>query len=175
MIIEYKGHRPKISPKAFIAPTAVLIGDVTVGDEASIWFGAVLRSDQNENPIVVGARTSVQDNCVIHSGEAPTILEEEVTVGHGAIMEGCVVRRGAIIGMNVTVLEDTEIGEESLIAAGSVVVPHTKIPPRVLAAGSPAQVKKEIGGETLKWIQMGSSTYVRLCRSYLGGDYKIIG
>src|ERR671919_437119 len=133
MIIEYKGKKPKIAPTAFIAPTAVIIGDVTIGDEASIWWGAVIRSDQNENPIVVGARTSVQDNCVIHSGEAPTILEEDVTVGHGAIMEGCVIRRGAIIGMNVTVLENTEIGEEALIAAGSVVTPHTKIPSRVLA------------------------------------------
>jgi len=175
MIIEYKGRRPKISPTAFIAPTAVLIGDVTVGDDSSIWFGAVLRSDQNANPIVIGARTSIQDNCVIHSGEAPTIVGDDVTVGHGAIMEGCVILRGAIIGMNVTVLENTEIGEESLIAAGSVVVPHTKIPPRVMAAGSPAKVKKEIGGEALHWIQMGSSTYANLCRSYLGGDYKIIG
>lgn len=174
MIIEYKGRRPKISPKAFIALTAVLIGDVTIGDDVSIWFGAVLRSDQNENPIVVGARTSVQDNCVIHSGEAPAILEDDVTVGHGAIMEGCVIRRGAIIGMNVTVLENTEIGEECLIAAGSVIVPHTKIPPRVLAAGSPAKVKKEISGEALNWIKMGSSTYVNLCRNYLGGAYKII-
>ena len=125
--------------------------------------------------MVVGARTSVQDNCVLHSGEAPTIIEEDVTVGHGAIMEGCLIRRGAIIGMNVTLLEDVEIGEESLIAAGSVVVPHTKIPPRVLAAGSPAKVKKEIGGEALNWIKMGSSTYVNLGRNYLGGNYKIIG
>ena len=175
MIIEYKGCKPKISPKAFIAPTAVLIGDVTVGDDSSIWFGAVLRSDQNQNPIVVGARTSIQDNCVIHQGEAPTLIEDDVTVGHGAIMEGCVIRRGAIIGMNATILENTEIGEESLIAAGSVVVPHTKIPPRVLAAGSPAQVKKELAGEALSWIKMGSSTYMNLCRSYLGGEYKIIG
>lgn len=175
MIIEYKGHRPKISPKAFIAPTAVVIGDVTIGDEASIWFGAVLRSDQNANPIVVGARTSVQDNCVLHSGEAPTIIEDDVTVGHAAIMEGCLIRRAAIIGMNVTLLENTEIGEESLIAAGSVVVPHTKIPPGVLAAGTPAKVKKEISGEALNWIKMGSSTYVGLGRSYLGGDYKILG
>lgn len=175
MIIEYQGRRPKISPTAFIAPTAVLIGDVTVGDEASIWFGAVLRSDQNENPIVVGARTSVQDNCVIHSGEAPTIIEEDVTVGHGAIMEGTLIRRAAIIGMNCTLLENTEIGEESLIAAGSVVVPHTKIPPRMLAAGAPAKVKKEISGEALNWIKMGSSTYINLGRNYLGGAYKIVG
>jgi carbonic anhydrase/acetyltransferase-like protein (isoleucine patch superfamily) len=175
MIIEYKGHRPKISPKAFIAPTAVIIGDVSIGDDASIWFGAVLRSDQNENPIVVGARTSVQDNCVIHGGEAPTILEDDVTVGHAAVMEGCIIRRAAIIGMNVTVLENTEIGEESLIAAGSVVVPHTRIPARVLAAGSPAKVKKEISGAASNWIKMGSSTYVGLCHNYLGGDYKIVG
>lgn len=175
MIIEFRGHRPKISPKAFIAPTAVLIGDVTVEEDASIWFGAVLRSDQNENPIIVGARASVQDNCVIHSGEAPTILEEDVTIGHGAIMEGCIIRRGAIIGINATILENSEIGEESLVAAGSVVVPHTKIPARVLAAGSPAEVKKELSGEALKWIRVGSSTYVNLCRSYLAGDYKTIG
>jgi len=175
MIIEYKGKRPKISPTAFIAPTAVIIGDVTIGDEASIWWGAVIRSDQNQNPIIVGARTSVQDNCVLHSGEAPTIIEDDCTIGHGAIMEGPLIKRGAIIGMNVTLLENVEIGEEALIAAGSVVVPHTKIPPRVLAAGAPAKVKKELAGEALHWIKMGSSTYVNLCRSYLGGDYRVLG
>lgn len=175
MIIEYKGKRPKISPRAFVAPTAVLIGDVSIGEEASIWWGAVLRSDQGGYPILVGARTSIQDNCVLHSGEAATIIEEDCTVGHGAIMEGCLIKRGAIIGMNCTILENTEIGEQSLIAAGSVVVPHTKIPPRVLAAGTPAKIKKEIEGEALKWIQMGADTYVQLCRSYLGGDYRIIG
>ena len=175
MIIEYKGKTPKISAKAFIAPTAVIIGDVVIGDEASVWWGAVIRSDQNANPIIVGARTSIQDNCVLHSGEAPTIIEEDCTIGHGAIMEGPLIRRRAIIGMNVTLLENTEIGEEALIAAGSVVVPNTKIPPRVLAAGSPAKVKKEISGAALNWIKMGSDTYIGLCRSYLGGDYKIIG
>ena len=175
MIIEYKGKRPQISATPFIAPTTVIIGDVTIGDEASIWWGAVLRSDQNANPIIVGDRTSVQDNCVIHSGEAPTIIEADCTIGHAAIMEGPLVKRGAIIGMNVTLLENVEIGEEALIAAGSVVVPHTKIPPRVLAAGSPAKVKKELTGEALHWIKMGSSTYVNLCRSYLAGDYKVIG
>src|SRR5438132_3770069 len=104
MIIEYKGKRPKISPSAFVALIAILIGDVIVGDEASIWWGAVLRSDQNANPIMVGACTSVQDNCVIHSGEAPIIIEEDCTIGHGAIMEGPLIKCGAIIGMNVTFL-----------------------------------------------------------------------
>ena len=175
MLIRYKGRRPNVSPQAFVAPTAVLIGDVTVGPEASIWFGAVLRSDENRNPIVIGARTSIQDNCVLHSGEGAVVIEEDVTVGHAAVMEGCTIRHSAIIGMNATLLEDTEVGEESLIAAGSVVVPHTRIPPRCLAAGSPAKVKKEIGGEALNWIQMGSSTYRGLCRSYLGGDYEVVG
>ena len=175
MLIQYKGQRPSVSPEAFVAPTAVLIGDVTVEAGASIWFGAVLRSDENQNPIVIGARTSIQDNCVIHSGEGAVIIEEDVTVGHAAIMEGATIRRSAIIGMNSTLLEDTEIGEESLIAAGSVVVPHTRIPARCLAAGTPAKVKKEIGGEALNWIKMGSSTYTELCRSYLGGDYKVVG
>ena len=175
MLIRYKGRRPNVSPQAFVAPTAVLIGDVTVGPEASIWFGAVLRSDENRNPIVIGARTSIQDNCVLHSGEGAVVIEEDVTVGHAAVMEGCTIRRSAIIGMNATLLEDTEVGEESLIAAGSVVVPHTRIPPGCLAAGSPAKVKKEIGGEALNWIRMGSSTYRGLCRSYLGGDYEVVG
>lgn len=175
MLIRYKGRRPNVSPQAFVAPTAVLIGDVTVGPEASIWFGAVLRSDENQNPIVIGARTSIQDNCVLHSGEGAVVIEADVTVGHAAVMEGCTIRRSAIIGMNSTLLEDTEVGEESLIAAGSVVLPHTRIPPRCLAAGSPAKVKKEIGGEALNWIRMGSSTYRGLCRSYLGGDYEVVG
>lgn len=174
MIIEYKGKRPTIAPTAFIAPTAVIIGDVVIGEDASVWWGAVIRSDQNANPIRIGARTSVQDNCVLHSGEAPTIIEEDCTIGHGAIMEGPLIKRGAIIGMNVTLLENVEIGEEALIAAGSVVVPHTKIPPRVLAAGSPAKVKKDLAGEALNWIKMGSSTYVNLCHSYMRGDYKIV-
>src|SRR5256885_14127911 len=175
MIIKHKDMRAKVSRPPFSATTAVIIGDVTIGDEASIWWGAVLRSDQNQNPIVVGARTSIQDNCVLHSGEAPTIIEDDCTIGHGAIMEGPLIKRGAIIGMNVTLLENVEIGEEALIAAGSVGVPHTKIPPRVLAAGAPAKVKKGFAGEALSWIKMGSSTYVNLCRSYMAGDYKIIG
>jgi len=174
MLIEYKGKRPNVSPTAFIAPTAVLIGNVTVGDESSIWWGAVLRADLGGYPIVIGARTSIQDNCVIHSGEMATRVGDDCTVGHGAIMEGCDIKRGAIIGMNCTILENTEIGEGSLIAAGAVVVPHTKIPPHVLAAGTPAKVKKEIEGEARKWIEMGATTYTGLCKSYLGGDYKIV-
>src|SRR5581483_8650705 len=114
MIIEYRGKKPRIAPSAFIAPTAVIIGDVSIGEEARIWWGAVIRSDQNQNPIVVGARTSIQDNCVLHSGEAPTLIAHDCTIAHGAIMEGPLIKRGAIIGMNVTLRENVEIGEEAL-------------------------------------------------------------
>lgn len=168
MIIEYKGKAPRISPSAFVAPTAVIIGDVIVGDEASIWWGAVIRSDQNQNPIRVGARTSIQDNCVLHSGEAPTIIEDDCTIGHGAIMEGPLIKRGAIIGMNVTLLENVEIGEEALIAAGSVVVPHTKIPPGSLPR-APRQRSRKSSREKLcigsKWVPPPMSICARATKA----------
>ena len=104
-ILPFGGRAPRIHPSAFVAPTAVIIGDVEVGAESSIWFGAVLRGDSPTHPIRVGARTSVQDNCVIHvSEQGPTIIGDEVTVGHGAVFESCEVRRGALIGMNAVLL-----------------------------------------------------------------------
>ncbi len=113
---------------------------------------------------------------MLHSGEAPTIIEDDCTIGHGAIMEGPLIKRGAIIGMNVTLLENVEIGEEALIAAGSVVVPHTKIPPRVLAAGAPAKAKKELAGKTFALDQKGAlPTYLNRCKSYQGRDHNLIG
>jgi len=100
-IIPFAGKTPRVHPTAFLAPTAVLVGDVEVGPEASIWFGAVLRADHPEHGIRIGARSSIQDNCVIHvSDSGPTIVAEDVTVGHGAAFESCEIRRGALIGMN---------------------------------------------------------------------------
>jgi carbonic anhydrase/acetyltransferase-like protein (isoleucine patch superfamily) len=173
MIRTFRGIAPKVAVSAYVDPSAQVIGDVEIGERSSVWPNASVRGDTG--PIRIGTDTSIQDNCVLHSGEAPTIIEDDCTIGHGAIMEGPLIKRGAIIGMNVTLLENVEIGEEALIAAGSVVVPHTKIPPRVLAAGAPAKVKKELAGEALHWIKMGSSTYVNLCKSYKGGDYRVIG
>src|SRR5215471_16122822 len=113
MIIEYRGKHPRIDPSAFVAPTAVLIGDVTVGPESSIWFGAVLRGDNG--PIKVGARTSVQDNAVVHVGDRGlTVLGDDVTVGHCAVMEDCHIGNGALIGSNAVILNGATIGEGSL-------------------------------------------------------------
>jgi len=165
-IIEYNGKRPKVDPTAFIAPTAVLIGDVEVGAESSIWFGAVLRGDNG--PIRVGARTSIQDNSVIHVSEnGRTQIDDDVTVGHAAVMEDCHIHSRALIGSNAVVLTDAVVGEGSLVAAGSVVGERMEIPPGVLAAGSPAKVKKALEGDSATWIDISAHEYVKLSRSYL--------
>lgn len=164
MLIEYKGKRPKVHPSAFIAPTAVLIGDVEVGPESSIWFGAVLRGDNG--PIRIGARTSVQDNAVIHV-TLLTRIDDDVTIGHAAVMEDCHIKRHALIGSNAVLLNGSIIGEGSLVAAGSVVGERVEIPDHVLAAGVPAKVKKPIEGEAAKWIEIAAHEYVELSRSYL--------
>jgi carbonic anhydrase/acetyltransferase-like protein (isoleucine patch superfamily) len=166
MIIDYGGHTPKVHPSAFIATTAVLIGDVEVGPESSIWFGAVLRGDNG--PIRIGARSSIQDNAVVHVSEhGRTVVEDDVTVGHCAVMEDCRIKAHALIGSNAVVLGGATVGEGSLIAAGSVVGEGTVIPDGVVAAGAPAKVKKTIEGEAAKWIEISAREYVRLSRSYL--------
>lgn len=166
MIIEYGGRKPKVDPSAFIAPTAVLIGNVEVGPESSVWFGAVLRGDNG--PIRIGARSSIQDNCVLHVSEhGETVVGDDVTVGHCAVMEDCRIERKALIGSNAVVLGGALVGEGSLIAAGSVVGERAQIPPGVLAAGAPAKVKKNIEGEAATWIDVSAEEYVRLSRSYI--------
>jgi carbonic anhydrase/acetyltransferase-like protein (isoleucine patch superfamily) len=167
-ILPYAGITPRIHPSAFIAPTAVVIGNVTVEEEASVWFGAVIRGDEPEFEIRVGARTSIQDNVVLHvSRQGPTIIGREVTVGHGAILESCVVGDGALIGMNAVVLQRATVGEQALIAAGAVVSSGAEIPPRTMAAGTPAKVKKELEGESLRWVGTSAAHYVELSRSYM--------
>jgi carbonic anhydrase/acetyltransferase-like protein (isoleucine patch superfamily) len=168
MIITHNGITPRVHPTAFIAPTAVLIGDVEVGAESSVWFGAVLRGDHPDHGIRIGARTSVQDNCVVHvSALGPTVVGDEVTIGHGAVFESCEVRARALIGMNAVILHGAVIGEESLVAALSVVPEGMQVPPRMLVAGAPARIRKELAGESARWVRDSSAHYVALSRSYL--------
>jgi carbonic anhydrase/acetyltransferase-like protein (isoleucine patch superfamily) len=168
-VYSFGGHTPRIHESAWIAPTATLIGNVVVEEKASVWFGAVLRGDDPDHEIRVGARTSVQDNCVLHvSARGPTVIGEEVTIGHGAVLESCHIGRGALIGMNAVVLQGAVIGEEALIAAGAVVGAESEIPARHLAAGSPARVKKELGGESLRWVTHSADHYVALSARYTG-------
>ena len=168
MLVTYRGRTPRVHPSAFIAPTAVLIGDVEVGAESSIWFGAVLRADHAEHGIRVGARTSVQDNCVLHvSARGPTIVGDDVTVGHGAVFESCEIRRGCLIGMNAVILHGAVIDEYSLIAALSVVPENMQVPRNTLVAGVPARVRRELDGDAARWVRDSPQHYVDLSRAYL--------
>jgi carbonic anhydrase/acetyltransferase-like protein (isoleucine patch superfamily) len=157
-VIELDGLAPRIAADAYIAPTAVLIGDVVVEAAASIWFGAVLRGDNSR--IHVGDGSCVQDNCVIHSAkDLPTVIGANVTVGHMAMLEGCEIGDGALIGMGAIVLQRARVGVRSLIAAGAVVGEGVEIPAGVLAAGIPAVVKKELAGASQRWVERAAIEY----------------
>ena len=147
LIIPFRGVTPQVHPSAFLAPTAVLIGDVRVGPESSVWFGAVLRGDHPDHGIVVGPRTSVQDNCVVHvGGWGPTVIGEDVTVGHGAKFESCVIGDRTVVGMNAVILQRATIGDECVLAANTVVLEGAEIPQRSVVAGVPGVVKKTLDG-----------------------------
>lgn len=164
-IVTFNGKTPKIGKGAFVAPTAALIGDVEIGDGASVWFGAVLRAD--EAAIRIGAHTSVQDNVVIHVYKGhDTVIEERVTVGHGAILEACRVGAGALIGMNAVVLNRSTVGANAVVAAGSVVLEDQEVPAETLVAGAPAKIKKKLEGSAKTWSQVSSAAYVRLTKEY---------
>ena len=164
--LSFDGKEPDVAPDAFIAPTAVLIGDVVVEEGASVWFGAVLRADFDR--IVVGAGSSVQDNCVLHTNEdLPTVIGKNVTVGHLSLLEGCVIEDGAIVGMGSIVLNRARVGRRALLAAGSVVTEDGEIPPEVLAAGAPAEAKKSLDGSSAKWIEGAAREYQALRLRYM--------
>ena len=157
-VIELGGVRPQVAADAYLAPTAVLIGDVTVEAGASVWFGAVLRGDNAA--IVIGAGSNVQDNCVIHCArDLPTIVGANVTVGHMAMLEGCEIGDGALVGMGAIVLQRAKVGAHSMIAAGAVVGEGVEIPGGVLAAGVPATVKKELAGGSQGWVETAALEY----------------
>ncbi len=166
MLIPFEGKSPRIAGNVFIAPTAVLLGDVRVEAGASIWFGAVLRADHGT--ILIGAGSSIQDHSTLHVPEgSSTVIGENVTVGHGAILEGCRIGARSVVGMNAVVLSGSEIGEEVMIAAGSVITEGLQIPSGVLVAGAPAQVKKTLDGRSLDWIRHAAPAYHDLRSRYL--------
>lgn len=172
MILEYNGKKPVIANSAFIAPNATIIGDVIIEDEANVWFGAVLRGDLG--PIVVGPRSSVQDNCVIHPTVGGTYIDEDVSVGHGAILQNCRIGRSSVIGMNAVIQDNVKIGEESVVAAGSVVSANTEFPAKILMAGIPAIKKKDMEGTSLEWVQESSKWYQMLTQNYMKQDIGVV-
>ena len=150
----------------FIAPTATVIGDVSLGDQVSIWFGAVLRGDSDK--ISVGARTNIQDNAVIHCDpNDPAVIGEECIIGHCAIVHGAKLANNVLIGMNATVLNNAEIGEFSIIGANALVTAGTIIPPYSLVLGSPAKVVKKLSDDQVEGVRINAKVYVEKAKEYL--------
>jgi carbonic anhydrase/acetyltransferase-like protein (isoleucine patch superfamily) len=141
MIRAVDGLKPDIAESAYVDDAAVVIGDVVIEAEASVWPNTTLRGDHGQ--VVVGERSNVQDNAVLHED---AVLEPDVTVGHSAIVHGCTVETGALVGMNAVVLDDVTVGEGAVVGAGSVVTEGTDVPPETLVVGSPADVKTELDG-----------------------------
>ena len=165
-IVELGGVRPTIGADVWLAPTAVLIGDVHGGDRANIGGGAVLRGDASR--ITVGARTSIQDNSVIHCAhELPTVIGEDVVVGHGSLLEGCVIEDGAVIGMGSIVLQRARVGAKAVLAAGAVLSERKAVGAGMLAAGVPAVEKKALSGSAQRWTETAAVEYQRYRERYL--------
>jgi carbonic anhydrase/acetyltransferase-like protein (isoleucine patch superfamily) len=162
---------PVIDPTAFIAPGARIIGSVEIGKESSVWFNTVLRGD--EGPIILGSRVNIQDNCLGHQYEGcPLILEDDVSVGHHVVLHGCKIRSGSLIGMGSIILDDVEIGEESIVAAGSLIPAGKKIPPRTMVMGSPAKFVRELTKRDFELLKMTTDTYVKRREEYLYAQIK---
>jgi carbonic anhydrase/acetyltransferase-like protein (isoleucine patch superfamily) len=166
MIRSFGGVEPRIHPTAFVEESAQVIGDVHLGEESSIWFNAVVRGDVHY--IRIGDRSNIQDNSVIHvrHHSHPTILEDQVTVGHSVTLHGCYIERGALIGIGSVILDDARIGAYSIVGAGSVVSPGTVIPPHSLVMGVPARVKRTLAEDEVTGLNVFWQNYVEYTRMY---------
>ena len=165
----FGGIQPKIGAGVFVADTARVIGDVEIGDDASIWFGSVLRGDVGA--IRIGARSNIQDLSMVHMslGISNTVIGEEVTVGHSVVIHGAIIGDGALIGMGAILLDNCEIGAEALVAAGSVVTAGTKIPPRTLVVGQPGKVVRDLKEGEWQQGRLLAARYVEVARSHRNG------
>jgi carbonic anhydrase/acetyltransferase-like protein (isoleucine patch superfamily) len=166
MIRRFRDHKPQIHESAYVDESAQVIGDVHIGEQSSVWCNAVLRGDMYY--IRIGNRSNIQDNSVVHTrtGEFPTVLEDEVTVGHSATLHGCYIERGSLIGIGSIVLDDVRVGAQSLIAAGSLISPGTVIPPRSLVMGLPARVKRPLTDEEVEGLNGFWMNYVNYTGMY---------
>jgi carbonic anhydrase/acetyltransferase-like protein (isoleucine patch superfamily) len=171
-LFAFEGREPRVSPAAWIAPTATLVGDVRVEEDASIWYGAVLRADFG--PIIVRCGANVQDGSVLHGGQDPvTEIGEGVTVGHLCVVHGAVIQTEALIGNGATVLDGAVVGIRALVAAGSTVPPGMIIPAGMLAVGTPARVTREVSGSAKEWVDTNPETYRELARRHAAGIRQV--
>jgi carbonic anhydrase/acetyltransferase-like protein (isoleucine patch superfamily) len=174
LIKPYKGWYPQIHPSVFLAETATVIGNVEIGENSSIWFGAVVRGDVHY--IKIGKYSNVQDNAVIHvthytkpdmSDGFPTVIGDYVTIAHSATIHGCVIENNVLVGIGAIILDGAHISENTIVAAGALVPPGKKYPPGVLLVGSPAKVKRELTPEEIEKIKQNALNYVKYAQEYL--------
>jgi carbonic anhydrase/acetyltransferase-like protein (isoleucine patch superfamily) len=159
--------RPEVAPSAWVAPGAYVVGKVSLGEESSVWYGAVLRGDTE--PVTVGERTNVQDGCVLHADPGfPAIVGDDCVVGHNAIVHGCEIGNGCLIGMGATILNGAKIGEGSIVAAGALVPEGKEYPPGSLIVGVPAKRVKDVSEEQTADIARGVRTYVERAAAHRG-------
>ncbi len=170
MIRSFTGIAPRIHSTAFVTDHAIIVGDVEIGEDSSVWFASVIRGDVNH--IRIGARTNIQDGTIIHvtSKTHPTILEDEITVGHRVVLHGCHVESGCLIGIGSIVMDGVRVGRESLVGAGSLLTPGTQIPPRSLVIGSPARVKRGLTDDEISFLDRSWRNYVELKQRYETAD-----
>ncbi len=170
MIYSYKDYIPNIHKSVFIAPSADIVGNISIGKDSSLWFNVTARADVHF--IKIGEKTNIQDNSVLHvtNGIFPLILGNEVTVGHGAALHGCVIGDSTLIGISATILDGAEIGEFSIVAAGSLVREGKKFPSGVLIAGTPAKIKRDLTEDEKQKILKYAKNYVDYSRSFLNKD-----
>jgi len=165
-IYKYQGKSPHIDESCFIAPSAEIIGDVTIGAGSSVWFGVVIRGDMA--PIIIGQNTSIQDNSVVHVDKGmPTVIGDQVTVGHAAIIHAATIEDNCLIGMGSIVLDEARIGQGSLIGAGALVPPRKQIPPHSQALGSPCAITKQLSAEHEQGFIEHAQTYMQLREDYV--------
>jgi carbonic anhydrase/acetyltransferase-like protein (isoleucine patch superfamily) len=170
MIRPHRGRLPRVHPTAFIDGSAQVIGEVEIGEESSVWMCVSVRGDVNW--IRIGRRTNIQDGSVVHGmlGTHPTVIGDEVTIGHGALVHGCTIENRCLIGMGVILLNGSHVGTESIVAAGTLLVENMQVPPRSLVMGSPGKVKRTLTDDEVAGIQGYANRYVGYRLDYMNSS-----
>ncbi len=178
MIKAFQGITPTIDPSAFIAETAVIIGDVEIGEQSSIWYNCVVRGDVNH--IRIGSRSNVQDLSMLHVTHkkhaddpgAPLVIGDDVTIGHSVTLHGCTLNNGCFIGMQAMVMDHAVVGEGALIGARALVTEGTVVPPHTLWVGAPAKYKRDLTSDEVAWLKKSAGNYVKYSRQYMADGWE---